>query len=90
VIEAKKWLVQGRTTFYCGARHVFFISITWLFRGHWGDGTFRQPFFWRCFVTWCQIWIFLKVKEFFGVVFQIRPLSGHMPDFWYIFAIFLW
>ena len=89
MIVAKKWLVHSRITFYCGARHVFFISITWLFRGHWGDGTFRQPFFWLFFVTKSPIEIFLKVNEFFGVVYTIRPLSWHMPDFWYIFAIFL-
>ena len=87
---AKKWLVQGQTTFYGGGHEIFFILITCLFRGHWGDGTFRQPFFWLFFVTKSPNWIFLKDKEFFGVVFPIRPLSGHIPDFWYIFAIFFW
>ena len=51
VIVAKKWLVQGQTTFYGGGREIFFISITCQFRGHWADGTFRQPFFWLFFVT---------------------------------------
>ena len=51
VIVAKKWLVQGRTTFYCGYDEIVLKAITCLFRGHWGNGTFRQPFFWLFFVT---------------------------------------
>ena len=41
----KTWLVHSRTTFYCGYDEIFLKAITCHFRGHWGDGTFRQPFF---------------------------------------------
>ena len=89
-IVAKKWLVHSRTTFYCGCYEILFKAITCLFRGHWGNGTFLQPFFWPFFGTKSPNWIFLKDKEFFGGFFPIRPLIGHMPDFWCIFAIFFW
>ena len=51
VIEAKKVLLQGRTTFYCGYDEILFKVITCYFRGHRGMGTFRQPNFWHFFVT---------------------------------------